>query len=73
MSAGPANETVVPISFDEDGISGTSGCNSYAGPERVHDGSITIDAQSLIHTERVCEGEDGLMEQETGTLDCYRG
>ena len=54
----------VTISFDEDGISGTSGCNSYAGPARVDNGSITIDVQSLVHTERVCVGEDGLMEQE---------
>ena len=56
--------TGVTIRFDGDRISGTSGCNSYEGLSRVEDGSVTIDGQSLMHTEDVCEGPDGVMEQE---------
>ena len=61
--------TEVTISFDKDGVSGTSGCNSYEGLSRIEDGSITIDVQSLMHTEEVCERPDGVMEQE----DWYLG
>ena len=32
-------------------------------------GSITIDVQSFSHTEKACEGLDGLMEQEERYLD----
>ena len=61
--------TEVTISFDKDGVSGTSGCDSYEGLSRIEDGSITIDVQSLMHTEEVCERPDGVMEQE----DWYLG
>ena len=64
--------TEVTVSFDKDGISGVSGvsgCNSYAGVAEVEDGSITIDVQSFSHTEKACEGLDGLMEQEERYLD----
>ena len=59
--------TEVTISFDEDGMGGSSGCNSYAGPVRLEDGSITVD--SLIHTEKLCAFLAGLMEQEERYLD----
>ena len=59
--------TEVTISFDEDGMVGSSGCNSYAGPVRLEDGSITVD--SLIHTEKLCAFLAGLMEQEERYLD----
>ena len=59
--------TEVTISFDEDGMGGSSGCNSYAGPMRLEDGSITVD--SLIHTEKLCAFLAGLMEQEERYLD----
>ena len=59
--------TAVTISFDEDGMGGSSGCNSYAGPVRLEDGSITVD--SLIHTEKLCAFLAGLMEQEERYLD----
>ena len=59
--------TEVTISFDEDGMGGSSGCNSYAGPVRLEDGSITVD--SLIHTEKLCAFLYGLMEQEERYLD----
>ena len=57
------------ISFDKDGISGTSGCNSYTGQATVEDGAITIDVSTFSHTEKACEGPDGLMEQEERFLD----
>ena len=61
--------TEVTILFDEDGISGMLGCNSYAALATVKDGSITIDAQSLDHTEKNCGGVEGLVEQEERYLD----
>ena len=62
--------TEVTISFDKAGISGASGCNSYAGLAMVEDdGSITNDVQSFSHTVKVCDGPDGLMEQEERYLD----
>ena len=57
-------ETEITISFDADGLGGSSGCNSYAGPARFEDGSITVDVHLLHHTEKLCEGPDGLMGQE---------
>ena len=56
--------TEVTISFDEDGLGGFTGCNSYAGPAEVEDGSVTIDAQHFFHTAKLCEDPDGLREQE---------
>ena len=53
--------TDVTISFDEDGLSGSSGCNSYTGLGSVEYEAATIDVQTLSHTEKVCEGLDGLM------------
>ena len=61
--------TEVTVSFGQDGISGESGCNSYAGQASAEDGSITIDVQSLAYTERVCKDTDGQMEQEESYLD----
>ena len=61
--------TEVTISFAEDSLGGSSGCNSYAALATVKDGSITIDAQSLDHTEKNCGGVEGLVEQEERYLD----
>ena len=57
-------DTAVTISFDEDGMEGSSGCNSYAGPAKLEEGSITVDARLLHLTAKLCEGPVGLMEQE---------
>ncbi len=64
-----ARGTDVTISFNEDGFSGSSGCNSYAGQATVEDGAVTIDVQALTHTHKVCEGSDALMEQEERFLE----
>ena len=61
--------TDVTISFDEDGLSGSSGCNSYTGQTTDEDEAATINVQAFSHTEKVCEGLDGLMEQEERFLD----
>lgn len=61
--------TDVMISFNEDGFSGSSGCNSYADRATVEDGAGTIGVQALTHTDRVCEGSDALMEQEERFLE----
>ena len=56
--------TEVTISFGEDGLGGLSGCNSYGGPARLNEGSITVDVHLLHQTAKLCESPDGLMEQE---------
>ena len=56
--------TKVTIAFGDDGLGGFSGCNSYGGPARLEDGSITVDAHLLFQTAKLCEEPDGLMEQE---------
>ena len=61
--------TEVTLSFDKDDLSGSSGCNSYTGQATAEDGVITIDVHGFSHTEKVCEGLDGLMEQEERFLD----
>ena len=61
--------TDVTISFNEDGFSGSSGCNSYTGQATVEDGAVMIDVQALPHTDKVCEGLDGLVEQGGRFLD----
>ena len=61
--------TEVTISFDVDGISGKSGCNSYEGLATIRGGSISMDIQSFVHTDNACQGPDGLMEQEESYLD----
>ena len=61
--------TRVTASLDEDGISGTSGCNSYTAAARIGDGSVAVDVQSLSYTEISCDGPEGLMEQEKRYLD----
>ncbi len=61
--------TEVTIWFDDHGLGGFTGCNSYEGPAEVEDGSVTIDAQHFFHTAKLCEDPDGLREQEERYLD----
>ncbi len=61
--------TDVTLSFDDHGVSGFSGCNSYAGPAVVGDGSVTIDGQSFFSTAKSCKDLDRVMEQEEPYLD----
>ena len=56
--------TGVTIEFDEHGIGGFMGCNSFRGPAEVEDGLITVDRQSSLSTAKQCEEPAGLMEQE---------
>ena len=56
--------TDVTISFDEDGLSGSSGCNSYTGLGSVEYEAATIDVQTLRILNYSVKGLDGLMEQE---------
>lgn len=69
----PVQGADLTMSFDEDGFSGSSGCNSYSGQATAGDGVITIDAESLSHTEKFCEEPDGLMKQEERFLDLVPG
>ena len=56
--------TEVTIGFDEYGLEGLSGCNSYGGPAKLEDGSITVDAHLLDLTLAGCVDPDGVMAQE---------
>ena len=56
--------TEVTIEFDDRGIGGVMRCNSYGGPAKVGDGSVTVDRQSFFSTAKLCEEPDGLMGQE---------
>ena len=61
--------TEMTMSLHEDSLGGFSGCNSYGGPAKVKDGSITIDAQRFLHALKLCEQPELLMEQEKRYLD----
>ena len=61
--------TDVTLSFDEHGVSGFSGCNSYAGPAMVGNGSVAIDSQSFFWTAKLCDHLGRVMEQEERYLD----
>ena len=61
--------TDVTIWFDDHGLGGFTGCNSYEGPAEIEDGSITIDAQNFFYTAKSCEEPDGLRKQEERYLD----
>ena len=51
-----------------DGVSGSTGCNSYGAEAKVNDGSIAIDAETFFYTELFCDAE-GVMEQEERYLE----
>ena len=61
--------TEVTISFEENALSGSAGCNSYTVLASVDYETAMIDVQTYVHTELFCEGPDGLMEQEKRYLD----
>ncbi len=54
----------ITIEFDDHGISGFMGCNSYGGPAMFENGSVTVDRQSFYSTTKLCEVPEGLTEQE---------
>ena len=71
-------ETEVTLRFDENGVSGSAGCNSYAsqpgaGGFRVsEDGSIEI-ADEVVRTEMLCTEPPGRMAQEERFLTLLPG
>ena len=57
------------ISFHADGISGSTGCNSYGAEARISEGSVKLDSERFFYTEMGCQDLDGVMEQEERYLD----
>ena len=57
------------LSFHSDGISGSTGCNSYRAEARVDNGTFTLNAETFFYTEMECEDIEGVMEQEERYLD----
>ena len=64
--------TELTFSFDDYGISGSAGCNSYGAEAKVGDGSITIDTDTFFWQQVLCEAEE-VMEQEDLYLDLLAG
>ena len=71
-------ETEVTLRFDENGVSGSAGCNSYAsqpgaGGYRVSEnGSVEI-ADEVVRTEMPCPEPPGKMVQEEAFLELVPG
>ena len=57
------------ISFHADGISGSTGCNSYGAEARISEGAVKIDSETFFYTELGCQDLEGVMEQEERYLD----
>ncbi|MCY4474054.1 MAG: META domain-containing protein [Chloroflexi bacterium] len=57
------------ISFHADGISGSTGCNSYEAEARISEGSVKLDSETFFYTELGCQDLEGVMEQEERYLD----
>lgn len=57
------------LTFGGDGISGSTGCNSYGAEAIMGDGSIAVSADTLFWTEKWCEEPERVMEQEERFLE----
>ncbi len=62
-------EADLTLTFGGDGVSGSTGCNSFGADVIVGDGSIAVSAETLFWTERWCEEPEGVMKQEEQFLD----
>ena len=66
----PMRGTIITLNFDEDDLSGSSGCNSYSASYNVaaaDEPTTTISVGSLSGTSQTCTQE--IMAQERGYLD----
>ena len=57
----------VTMSFEEDGVFGSAGCNSYSAQYSIGDAEITFTSPRV--TRRACAAPDGVMQQETRFLN----
>ena len=57
----------VTMSFEEDGVFGSAGCNSYSAQYSISDAEITFTSPRV--TRRACAAPDGVMQQETRFLN----
>ena len=64
--------TELTFSFDDYGISGSTGCNSYGTEAKFGEGSITIDTDTFFWQQKLCDSEE-VMEQEERYLDLLEG
>ena len=55
------------MSFEEDGVFGSAGCNSYSAQYSISDAEITFTSPRV--TRRACAAPDGVMQQETRFLN----
>lgn len=63
----PLLDTVVEVSFGEDGnISGSGGCNGFTGNFTAEAGTLSI--ERLASTKKLCTEPDGVMEQEAALM-----
>ncbi len=61
-------DTALTITFDEEVVRGSSGCNTYFGPFRIGDGH-EVDIGPIAGTLMFCATPEGVMEQERRFLD----
>jgi heat shock protein HslJ len=54
--------TQATISFADDGVAGSSGCNTFTGLATWGDGDLSIDPNALASTMMACDGP--IMDQE---------
>lgn len=64
-----SEEADLTLSFQGDGISGWTGCNSYGAEARVEDGGFKLNAETFFYTEMACDDMERVMEQEERYLD----
>lgn len=62
-------ETDLTLAFHGDGISGSTGCNSYGAEVKVGDGTFELNTESFSYTEMRCDDMEKVMEQEERYFD----
>ena len=61
------------LSFRDDGIYGSTACNSYEAEAKVIEGAVTIDSETFFYSELWCDDLKAVMEQEERYLDVLQG
>ena len=63
----PISGTTFTATFEDGGVHGSAGCNSYGGSYQVDGDRITVG--EMVSTEMACLEPEGLMDQESYLLE----
>ena len=66
----PIDDSQPTLQFDDDQVSGTTGCNHYGGTYQINEDTIKI--EDVFSTEMACLDPQGLMDQEQLFLEILR-